>query len=55
MPLLVDIEEITGPLMQAVDEMYVRRDSGNLDAKKALTAISIDFILGKPINKSRPL
>lgn len=52
-PLLVDIEDITGPPMQEGDEEYVRPDSGNLEAKKALAAISLDFILGKPLDASK--
>jgi hypothetical protein len=52
-PLLVDIEDITGPPLQEGDEKYVRPDSGNLEAKKALAEISLDFILGKPLEASK--
>lgn len=50
MPMLVDVEEITGP---ADSVPYVRPDSGNQEAKEALAAISLDFIMGRPLDEQK--
>ncbi len=45
---LVDIDEITGGLPEGE-----RPDSGNLEAKKAMAAISMDFIMGNPLDERK--
>lgn len=53
MPMLVDIEEITGPPATKGEQTFVRPDSGNLEAKRAMVPIILDFIMGKPLDERK--
>lgn len=49
--LMVDTVDLTGPASSAPETP--RPDSGNVEAQKALAAISLDFIMGRPISPEK--